>query len=151
MQLECAHVDDVAVEVNRYLEQPDEKYAKLRGDELKLEGQYCVNEIRQRNCKQQVCDRDKGDPEERIAADCEHDPHQGENEANLRKNPDRAQFTRNMHRDREQDQGGAGKAWPTNARPQCIAARPQQQYGYHWDQVSVAVLFLPAPATDQFQ
>ena len=76
---------------------------------MELERQRRINEIRQRNCEEQVRDRDKGNPEERITANCEHNSHQGNNEADLRKDPDRAQFADNMHANGEQDQAWTPK------------------------------------------
>ena len=62
LQLVDAEVDDIAFEIDRDLEQPDEEYAELRREQLKLERQAGIDDIGQGDRKKQKCDRQRASP-----------------------------------------------------------------------------------------
>ena len=65
LELVHAEVDDVAFEIDRDLEQPDEKHAELRREELKLERKSGVDDIGQGNREEQKRDGQQCDLQQR--------------------------------------------------------------------------------------
>ena len=53
LKLVHAEIDDIAFEINRNLEQPDDGDAELRGDKLKLERKPGIDDIGQGDCEDQ--------------------------------------------------------------------------------------------------
>src|SRR5690606_37460136 len=64
LELVGAKINDIALKINRNVEETNELDAKLRGNQLKSPRQFGIDEVRERDCKNQKSDRDKGHTEQ---------------------------------------------------------------------------------------
>src|SRR5262249_11094406 len=126
LQLVVSHIDDVALEVDRDLKNANEERPQLRRNELELQRQLGVNEVRKRDCEKQEQDRDQRHPEKRIASNRQRDADQDQDKADLRQDENCTQLSDQMCEHRKQNESRPCPDWPTNACDQSIAACPEQ-------------------------
>ena len=81
LELVHAEINDVAVEIHRHSEQGNDPHADLRGDELKLDRQRPVNEVRQRQHEQKISHRYQQPEATPSAGRRHHQPSDADDEA----------------------------------------------------------------------